>query len=247
MQVAWAGEMEDWLALPVKWRIVADEETAIRWRALIGDWAEDGVEVHPALNRPGLARFSALRSVRGEPAADLLPIEFATRYQQQYIDRLWMRGLGAVVGVYIAGVIIYMAILQFYTFKDSRLKGEIASIANTYTNVLRLKERVLVMEEQLNLKYAALDCWKVASELLPEGFNLANLVFGQRGRSLQLYGTAPPDQRDKVIEYNDALRTAIANGKLLFKDVSPPNMNSRAGSPNINWNFECRLNVSDAE
>jgi hypothetical protein len=151
------------------------------------------------------------------------------------------------VAVYIAGVLIYMAVLQFYTFQDSRLKTQVAGIANSYTNVLRLKEQVQVTEEQLNLKYAALDCWKAASELLPEGFTLVNLTFGQRGRSLMLTGTAPPDQRDKIIEYNDNLRKAVANGKPLFKTVSPPNFQSRPGSPNINWNFDCRLNVSDAE
>ncbi len=247
MQSAWAGELEGWLTLPVKWRIVAEQTQAVYWQSLFGDWADDGVEFHPAPDRQGLARFSARRVVRGEAAADLLPPEFAARYHQQYVDRLWMRGLGALVGVYMLGVIIYMAALQFYGFQDSRLKSQVAGVANTYTNVLRLKEKVQVMEEQLNLKYAALDCFKVASELLPEGFNLANLVFGQRGRSLQVYGTSPPDQRDKVIEFNDAVRKAEVNGKPLFKDVSPPNMNSRAGSQNINWNFECRLNVSDAE
>ena len=53
---------------------------------------------------------------------------------------------------------------SMYTNDDAlwtlSLKAEIAGIANTYTNVLRLKERVQVMEEQLNLKYAALDSWK---------------------------------------------------------------------------------------
>jgi hypothetical protein len=247
MQVAWAGELEGWLNLPVKWRIVGEEKSALYWRSLFADWTEDGVEMHPGPDRQGLAHFSARRVVRGEPAADLLPSEFAARYHQQYIDRLWMRGLGAVVGIYIAGVFVYMMALQYYTFRDTRLKSQIASIANTYTNVLRLKERVQVMEEQLNLKYAALDCWKVASELLPEGFNLGNLVFGNRGRSLQLHGTAPPDQREKVIEFNDSVRKATIDGKVLFKDVTPPNMNSRAGSQNINWSFDCRLNVSDAE
>ncbi len=247
MQVAWAGELEGWLTLPVKWRIVADEQSAGYWQSLTADWEEDGVELHPAADRAGMAKSSARRIVRGESGANLLPAEFSTRYRQQYVDRLWMRALGTVVAVYIFGVIVYMAALQFYTFQDSRLKTQIAGIANTYTNVLRLKERVGVMEEQLNMKYAALDCWKVASELLPEEFNLGNLVLGQRGRVLRLDGTAPPDQREKVIEYNDAIRKAEANGKPLFKDVSPPNMNSRSGAQTINWNFDCRLNVSEAE
>jgi hypothetical protein len=247
MQVAWAGELEGWLTLPVKWRIVADEQSAAYWQSLVKDWSEDDVEVHPAADRKGMAQFSAKRVLRGESGANLLPAEYAARYHQQYTDRLWMRALGALVMAYVFGVIIYMVALQFYTFKDSGLKTQIASIANSYTNVLKLKERVGVMEEQLTMKYAALDCWKVASELLPEGFNLVNLVLGNRGRTMRLEGTAPPDQRDKVIEFNDAVRKAEINGKPLFKDVTPPNMNARSGSQNISWNFECRLNVSDAE
>ncbi|HTG44947.1 MAG TPA: hypothetical protein VK633_10490, partial [Verrucomicrobiae bacterium] len=247
MQVAWAGELEGWLTLPVQWRLVADEQAAAYWRPLIGDWAEDGVEVHPALDRTGLAKFAARRAIRGEHSVDLLPLEFTARYHQQYIDRLWMRGLGALVAVYLVGVVIYMATVQVYSYQDNRLKTQFAGISNNYTNVLRLKERVQVLQEQLNLKYAALDCWKVTSELLPEGFSLVNLVFGGRGRSLQVHGTAPQDQQQKVLEYNDAVRKATVNGQLIFKDVTPPNINSRGGSQNINWNFECRLNVSDAE
>jgi hypothetical protein len=246
MQVAWAGELEGWLTLPVKWHIVGDEQSAAYWHSLLTDWAEDGVQIHPGPDRAGLAKLTAVRVARGDTIADLLPPEFGTRYHQQYVDRLWMRGLGAVVVVYIIGVIIYMGALQFYQFQDARLKTQVAGIANSYTNVLRLKERVSVMEEQLNMKYAALDCWKVTSELLPEGFNLINLVFGERGRTLRLEGTAPGDQREKVIEFNDAMRKAEVNGKPLFRDVTPPAMQSR-GPQVMNWNFECRLNVSDAE
>ena len=64
---------------------------------------------------------------------------------------------------------------------------------------------------------------------------------------MRLEGTAPSDQREKVIEFNDAMRKAEVNGKTLFKDVTPPNMNARGAAQNITWNFECRLNVSDAE
>jgi hypothetical protein len=247
MQIAWAGELEGWLTLPVKWHIVADEQTAEYWRSLVTDWVEDHVDVQPGPDRLGLAKFTAARVARGETSANLLPAEYEARYHQQYVDRLWMRGLGAVVMVYIIGVIIYMGALQFYQFQDSRLKTQIAGIANSYTNVLRLKEKVGVMEEQLNMKYAALDSWKATSELLPEGFTLSNMVLGQRGRTLRLDGTAPSDQREKVIEFNDAMRKADKDGKPLFKDVTPPNMTSRGGSQVLSWSFECRLNVSDAE
>ena len=174
-----------------------------------------------------------------------MPVDFATKYHQQYVDRLWMRGLGAVVAVYIAGVVIYMLSLQVLNYQAGRVRTEVAGLANTYTNVLRLKERTQVLQEQLNLKYAALDCWKVASEHLPAEFNLINLRFGQNG-ILQIIGTAPPGQENKVIDYNEAIRNATLDGKPIFKDVSPPNFPSRTGAQVVNWNFDCTLNFSDA-
>lgn len=245
MQVAWAGELEGWLTMPVRWQLVADDETGTRWNPLLSKLTEGEIGRHTAFDRKGLARFSAARATRQEPGANLLPVEFAAKYRQQYTDRLWMRGLGGMVAIYLFGVVIYMIALQFVNFKASQLTTEVAGIANTYTNVLRLRERVQVLQEQLNLKYAALDCWKVASELLPADFTLINLQYS-RGSTLSLQGTAPAGQEQQVIDYNDSMRTATANGQRLFKDVTPPNFPSRAGAQVVHWNFDCILNVSDA-
>jgi len=35
-----------------------------------------------------------------------VPEEFKVRYRQQFVDRLWMRGLGAIVAVYLIGVVV---------------------------------------------------------------------------------------------------------------------------------------------
>jgi len=246
MQIAWAGELEGWLQLPVQWHLAASPESAAYWQPLLARWAGPGLESHPALDRAGLAHLSAARAARGEIAPSLLPPEFSVRYRQQYIDRLWMRGLGALVALYLLGVLAYMGALQYHSFRDAQLRDQVAGIAYSYTNVLRLKERVEVMQEQLNLKYAALDCWKIASEQLPADFTLINLVFG-RGRVLQLYGSAPVGQEPKVLEYNEALRKAEVNGQPLFKDVTPPNLMSRPGSAGLNWNFDAQLNLSTPE
>jgi hypothetical protein len=253
MQVAWAGELEGWVSMPVRWHLVADEGSAQFWEPLIAQWsdppegtteASQPIARHPALDRKGLARFSAARAVRQEPAADLLPADFATRYRQQYVDRLWMRGLGAVVSLYLAGVAIYMIALQVVNIQGSRLSTEVAGIANTYTNVLRLKEQVQVLQEQLNLKYAALDSWKIVSEQLPADFTLNNLTFS-RGRTVQLSGTAPQGEAQKVLDYNEAIRNATVEGRRLFKDVTPPTFPSRIGAQVVHWSFDCVLNVSD--
>lgn len=244
LQVAWAGELEGWLTLPVKWHIVGDEETTTRWSSLLSRLSDDPMDQQPALDRKGLAQFSARRATQSEGTANLLPVEFAARYRQQFVDRLWMRGLAAAAAVYLAGVMVYMVTLQVRTLQAGQVANEVAGIANTYTNVLRLRERVQVLQEQLNLKYAALDCFKVTAELLPADFTLINLQF-VGGNRLTLTGTAPPGQEAKVIDFNDAMRDATAEGKKLFKDVTPPTFPSRAAQV-VNWNFECRLNISDA-
>ena len=244
MQTAWAGELEGWLTMPVKWHLVAAGESAAQWEPLLAQWAGESVEVLPALPREGLARFSARRSARLEPVSNLLPADFAARYHQQFIDRLWMRGLGAVVGIYLLGVAIYMIALQVFSFRHDQVQTQVAGLANTYTNVLQLKERVEILQEQLNLKYAALDCWKVTAEALPAEFNLTWLMF-TRGRMLELHGTAPPGQEAAVTDFNEALRRATVNGQLLFKDVAPPISLNRPGSPNLTWNFQCFLNIAD--
>lgn len=246
MQIAWAGELEGWLNLPVRWHLVAPESTASQWEPLIREWSEDGVDTSQPMNAPDLARFSADRALKGANSANLLPTEFSTKYRQQFIDRLWMGGLGAVIGVYAFGVMIYIAALQVYSFRQTQVEEQVGFLAQTYTNVLQLREQVEVLQDQLNLKYAALDCWKVASELLPEDFTLTWLVLS-RGQTLQLQGTAPPDQAGKVTEYNEAIRNATVNGERLFTFVTTPNIQNRPGSQVLNWQFNADLRLTDVK
>ena len=246
MQIAWAGELEGWMTLPVRWHLVAPEATAAEWEPLIRQWSDEGVETSPAMASEALARFSAERTLKGLPAADLLPPEFRVRYRQQFVDRLWMGSLGAVIGVYAFAVVIYIIALQIFTFRQEQVDARVAGLANTYTNVLQLKEQVEVLQDQLNLKYAALDSWKVAAELLPEDFTLTWLVVS-KGQTLQLQGTAPQDQAGKVTEYNEAIRNATVNGEPLFTFVSTPNIQNRPGSPVLNWQFTGDLRFTEVQ
>ncbi len=65
-----------------------------------------------------------------------------------------------------------------------------------------------------------------------------------RGGTLQIVGTAPQGEEQKVLDYNEAIRDATVEGKRLFKDVSPVSFPSRTASQLVNWNFDCTLNVS---
>jgi hypothetical protein len=217
---------------------VGDGALGDEWRALFG-WADGGVEMLDRSSPDALAQFAARRMVRAEPAANLLPPEFSARYRQQLIDRFWMRGLGAIIGVYVAGVLIYFLAVQVLNWRVGRVKNELTTVANTYTNTLRMKERVQVLQDQLALKTAALDCWKEASDRLPDGLVLDWLNF-RRGSVLELHGTAEDQQ--KLTDYNESIRSATAEGQPLFKSVSVPTSTTRPGSKTIFWSFVCELN-----
>ena len=95
-----------------------------------------------------------------------MPAEFSDRYRQEFLDRLWMRGLGALMVIYLVGVLGYFLAVQALHVRVSNVQKKVAGISQSYTNALRLEERVQILQDQLNLKYAALDCWKTASDLL---------------------------------------------------------------------------------
>ena len=152
-------------------------------------------------------------------------------------------GLGAVMAVYLVGLLIYFGALQVLRFQQFRVDKELDARTGSYTNALQLKERVQVLQDQLNLKYAALDCWKVASELLPPDLTLTWLIFGKgiNNQALTLHGIAPPDQASKLTDYNQALRDAAANGQPLFRNVLPhlPEPGRTVRAAMISWSFQC--------
>ena len=243
MKTAWAGEMEGWLNFPLHWHIVAAPDGAAEWQKLLQSWVDGPVTVTDQMPADRLAQFSAARAFRDEPAANLLPPEFAARYRQQFIDRIWMRGLLGVAAIYMLSVLAYFLAVQWVHVKARTVDHRVAGIAQTYTNTLRLKERVQVLQDQQALKYAALDCWKAASDLLPTELTLNSLSFG-RGQTLTLRGTA--ENARALADYNDAMRNYTAGGQRLFRSVSPPTSSSGPGGT-LNWDFSCELNRQEVQ
>jgi hypothetical protein len=201
------------------------------------------VIVEAALPRPALAELSARGALQGRSRVNLLPVEFAGRYRQQFIDKLWMSSLSALLAVYIAGVLVYFGIVQVVKFQQSRAERQVKAVSNTYTNSVRLKERVDVLQNQLDLKYAALDSLRVAAEQLPAEMTLQRFTFS-RGREVLLEGSAPVGQDTTITEYNDKLRRASVNERALFSGVENPKWDARGGQT-INWRFKADLNRVD--
>ena len=240
-QGAWAGELEGWFSPDASWHLVAETTLAAELepplRALTGR-----LELREPLP---LARVAALAAASPTPA-NLVPPEFRVRYRQQFVDRLWMRGLGGVALVYLVFLLGCFAYLQVKGFQKSGFEQQLADQHGAYTNALQLKARVVVLQDQVNLKFAALDCWHATSESLPPELILTSFSF-QRGRKLQLFGTVGTDQQSKVTEFNESLSRASVNGQPLFSQVSTKSIQAPPAGQNqlARWSIECDLKRTD--
>ena len=232
-QMGWAGEFEGWLITPPKYRLVANEQTAAVWKNFFNP--DQSLEIITPLSAGELAALTAKRVANEDLRTNLLPPEYSARYRQQFIDRLWMRALGAVLMVYIAGITVYLGWVQFAKYRNTRVENQIVEMGGSYTNALQLKDRVRVMQEQKELQFMALDCWKAVADNLPAELTLKSLNF-DKGRKLTIMGTIGQDDVKKLYEFNEAMR----NNTALFARVAPPGSTPMPGGLQ-SWSFVCEI------
>jgi hypothetical protein len=130
-------------------------------------------------------------------------------------------------------------------YRVNRVESEVKGLSQTYTNAIQVKARYQVLQDRQDLKFAALDCWKIAAELLPEtatldGFNLVE------GSKLTLNGTAPVGEVSAVLDFVKGMRKAPASGQPgqpMFDQTKPEQFNSHPnpGGATMSWNFVLEL------
>jgi hypothetical protein len=242
-QIAWAGELEGWLTGPPRIHLVAKPGEEEAWKGLFTAWADTGVEVVAPAAPAELAALSAQRTGNNGTTTNLLPPEYGKRYHQQWVDRLWMRGVMSVVGIYIFGVLVYFGVLygSKKTYDDAQ--HDLARIAVAYTNALEDTTKIQVLTQRQNLKYASLDCWKAVAENLPESLTLETFYFNRT--KIELSGTAATEQPDDVYAFHDGLRQAedAKHTGLLFTDVKIGTVRAQANK--TAWSFTCNLRSSE--
>lgn len=236
-QMAWAGELEGWITSPPRRFLVATPEIAAIWQPMLQE-GEQPIEIVAPLPDTEIARLTARRAARENAAASLVPPEFTARYRQQFVDRIWMRSLFAVAIVYLFGVLIYLAVVQIVDINVGKIEQQARNLSPSYTNAIRLKDQVRVMQDQLNLQFAALECYKAVAQHLPESVQLDTFNFSE-GKSLRLSGTAPAGSQNKLTEFSDELRRVTSNNQPLFSRVNVPSVRLRGND--VLWNMEAEL------
>ena len=241
-QTAWAGEMEGWLTSEPRHHLVADETTAAAWVPLFDP--NTPVEVVPPPAAELLASMTARRVATTNATTNLLPPEYTKRYKQLFVDRLWMRSLGAILLLYIFGVVIYIGFVQVASWRFDSVQTEATALSGTYTNTLKLKENLRVLQETLELQYAALETYKAVAESMPTELTLDALNF-DRGQKVTFLGTALAEDRSKVFEFNEALLKITVNGQPLFSKVNIGRVDNKGGTPLLTWSLNCDLRRTD--
>ena len=246
-QLAWHGELEGWLVSKPEWHLLADGVAATEWEALLRKAVDEPVRVTPPMGAADLAARTARRvaqSSHNNPAAALLPSEFTARYREQFRDRLWLHGLYAAGVAYLIFVAFYFCGMQFSGYQYGIARQQVAALADNYTNAMQLQARYAVLQERENLKFAALDCWKVVADNLPEGVTLERFGFGS-GQTLGLYGRAPMSQLQALNDFGTALKNAkTSDGKPMFNKNDEP-FGYHVYNDTVNWSINLELMQGD--
>jgi hypothetical protein len=242
--IAWAGELEGWLTETLKWHLVADQVNAAEWENVLHAALGEAVAVSAPPAPAELAARTAKRAATAGQSA-LLPEEFTARYKNQFFDRLWLRGLFYALIAYGVGLVIYFAAVAWAGVQTKKVESKVAGLGAGYTNTLQLKARYAVLTERAQLKYAALDCWQIVAEALPQGINLQRFNFND-GKKLSLNGTCSPEQLESISGQNgfyDSVRKAKLKGQPMFNQNpsgSDQFIFKQVGNV-INWSFAVEL------
>ena len=242
-QLIWAGELEGWAAAKPVWHLVAEGTTASEWEALLQQALNEPVKVSLPLATADLASRTARRVVQSpmNAVAALLPGEYAGRYKEQFRDRLWLHGLYAAGIVYLIFVAFYFSAAALAGHREATVEQQVASLSNDYTNAMQLKARFALLQQRQDLKYAALDCWKLVADNMPEGITLQRFGFGN-GQTLALNGTTMPDQLQSLFSFNKALQNAkTPDGKQMFTLTGGEPLTWRQYQNNVTWSFSLDL------
>lgn len=246
-QMAWAGELEGWLTALPQWTLVADDEAVAQWEAPLRQGLDAPIRLAKPVRPAELAALTAKRSAASDGKANLIPPEFATRYRNQFFDRLWIRGMFTIGFLYFVIVGIYIAAVSVQDYRVGTVEAKVDGLSEDYTNALQLKARLQVLKTREDLKFAALDCWRATAELLPETLTLESFGFSD-GRKLALSGTAPADSVGDVNKFYGDIRKATLGNQPMFDFNKGQQLSTRVGPGGlVNWNFGLELKRTEGE
>ena len=246
---AWSGELEGWLKQAPEVRFEGPEEEPGLWIEAAKKWSSLGVEHEDAPH--SVRPKNAPNDQHGKSTVNLMPEDVHRGYRQSYVDGLWWSSLKGVGLIYIFAVGIYFAAMEWRKTENLDLQVAMRNAPTPLPTPWHYRQKSTSLQEQVDLKYSALDSLRMISELMPDGMSLLSFNFRQ-GKIVTLRGNIPTDQTAKVTDYHESLIGAQVDGKALFENVSDPTISATGTSrrnpvQSSTWSFNCELRRSGFE
>lgn len=239
--VAWAGELSGWLSAVPPVNLMGSPDGVHALETAVQEWCGEAVRTAPRIASEILAQAAAQFHLN-PTGASLVPSEAVERHRNAMIDGLWVRGLVNAGITYLFLVFCYMAALKYREHQLEDAQDRASALGRQFTNTLQLKERIAVIQGQIDLRFAALNAWRAAVERLPESMTLSKLNF-EKGRTLKLLGTVPSENIPDVTRFNSELKKVVIDGQPLFSKVAAAQFSSQGGSST--WSFDAELRRSE--
>jgi hypothetical protein len=247
--LAMAGEVEGWLTAHPRWCLVADPVNATEWEQLLRAALNEPVQVIPPPTPVELAARSARRAAASVGRVNLQPVEYAARYREQFFDRLWLHGLGYAAVLYACGLLVYFCAATWKGYQARTVEAQVAAISGSYTNAMQSSARLAVLQDRTQLKYAALDCWRLVAEQVPAAVTLQRMSF-VNGSRLSLNGQVDQADIQKLSDFYESLRKVKLAGQPFF-NTNPDSGDQLSyhsqGGGAVSWSFSLDLLRTEEE
>ena len=242
--LAMAGEVEGWLTGQPQWHLVADPVNATEWEQLLRAALNEPVSVITPPLPAELAARSASRVAAAVSKVNLQPAEFAARYREQFYDRLWLHALGYAGVLYALVLAVYFCWVSWLGYQTRGVESQVSAISGEYTNTIQLKAKLGVLQQRSQLKYAALECWKLVAQELPAAVTLQRMSFAE-GKNLLLNGQVDAADTAKLDDFYKALQNARLHDQPAFGVLEPLTYHQVANT--VTWNFTLELLNAEAD
>jgi hypothetical protein len=148
--------------------------------------------------------------------------------------------------LYAISLVIYFCAVTFLGYRTEKVEAQVSALGGAYTNSLQLAAQYKILSEREQLKYAALDCWKLVAEQLPQTITLERFSVAD-GQTLSLSGATTQDQVDTLFTFYTTLQKTKVDGQFVFDQnagIAPaPRLNGNSES----WNCSLQLAHVEAE
>jgi len=139
--------------------------------------------------------------------------------------------------------VFYFCMATWVGYRAHGVQTQVAGLGASYTNAIQLKAKLGVLQERSELKFAALNAWRIVAENIPAAVTLHRSSFVD-GSKLTLSGDVAQDDTQKLIDFYDTLRKAKLDKQPFFTAEGDP-LSYHSSGNSVTWSFSLVLNHAE--